>query len=85
MNLAQYYNWRANALTSLSYVYTIEESYKVLDWFDRIKGEEEYELTGHVTQESLRSIRDQTMNFNLYNDLMMRVWLYAPFIIAEKY
>lgn len=87
MNQQQHAVWRTDALDALNRRFTAEESKIVIEWFDRIKGADERDLTSNEFQEGLNVIRhvraELGAEHDLYIDMMMRVWMYAPLIIAE--
>jgi hypothetical protein len=80
MNHEQYLQWESDARLILLAVYDPNEVNKILQWFRGIKGDDERQLVGSETVDMLnRSIGD----FSLYRSLMIRVWYYAPYILAE--
>jgi hypothetical protein len=87
MDQQQYAAWRLVALAALRSIYTDEQCEVIIGFFDRIKGDEEDDLTGLKFQESLRVVRAEIIHaigFSLYHDMMARVWLYAPLILKAE-
>lgn len=84
MNSDQYRQWRFQAEISLLGAYSLRHTEFILSWFDGIRAEDERALTGPAIQECLRAIRSEMgEHWNLHNDLNMRLWLYAPYILAQ--
>lgn len=83
MNREQYAQWRADAARALSGRYKPEEIEIVLDWFDGIKGQEERDLIGSDEVDAMLVFVSARGAHDLYNSLMARVFVYAPFILKE--
>jgi hypothetical protein len=83
MNKEQYTKWRQDAASALQGVYSMQETEIILDWFDHIKGARECELVGPDVMGCLMTIAENDVNFDLHHNLMMRLWLYAPYILEE--
>lgn len=87
MDQHEYSQWRASAKVALAPRYCKTEVDAIIEWFDRIKGAEEMLLTGVKCQNAINVIRDSREKandtFDLYGDMMMRVWIYAPLIVQE--
>ena len=79
--------WRSDALISLLCRYTAADAEIILEWFDNMRGSDEYELTGLDFQVALQAIRDaqnsRGVPFDLHGDLMTRLWAYAPLILKS--
>lgn len=82
MNQEEYAQWRSDALVMLNLRYTTEESDIIIDWMDRIKGADERSLMGEI-RTHLDAILDLDKEWNLYNSLTYRMWLYAPHILRD--
>lgn len=83
MNAEQYAKWEEDARRALSGRYTAEEIEVVLDWFRRIKGSDERDLIGNDEVEAFLLFSGARGNFDLYNSLMARLFIYAPLILRE--
>jgi hypothetical protein len=85
MTTTEYNEWLFQAKVSLSGNYSEEDCFIVLCWFKSIdcviNTDKEIALTGTDVQECLSAIRSAVSPFSMYNDLMMRLWLYAPLIL----
>lgn len=86
MNEAEYRQWEMDARSSLSGKYSEEEIGTIIRWFKNIKGRHELDLAGSSIFDSMLNINN-TMNcdetWSLYNSLMCRLWVYAPYILKE--
>jgi hypothetical protein len=82
MNENEFSEWKSAALIALCSKYSFEESIKVVDWFDTIDTRKEINLVGEETVYSLLCVFRK--NFDLYNSLMIRLWVYAPYILKEQ-
>lgn len=92
MNHEECLKWEEDARAALLRIYSSEETEKILDWFRRIKGSNERDLIGDQAVEamlvfvSVRGRKDRPFSFgarDLYNSLMARLFIYAPFILEE--
>jgi hypothetical protein len=86
MDLFEYSDWRNDARAALGAVYDDLECRAIISFFDSITEDREAELTGETLQKSLNVVRKElakAQGFNLYHDLMVRVWIYAPLIIKS--
>lgn len=81
MNEKEYFKWRLDAAFSLAGIYSREEIVKILAWFDNIKGSSERELVGEEALEGFTKFHTNGKHWNLYNSLMSRLFVYAPFIL----
>ena len=85
MNEQEWYNWKSDAITSLRLKYSQEETDKIMNFFERIKGKRERLLVGDENVDKLCDLfEDQPFPFNLYTSLMMRLWFYAPYILLQE-
>lgn len=82
MNEEQYKKWRHDAIDSLHVKYSLRECVQIVRWFDDIDTRKEINLVGEGVVESLLNIFGK--HFNLYDSLMIRAWVYAPYILKEK-
>lgn len=83
MNKEEYLKWRMDAATCLMLRYNAEDTEKVLCWFDYIKGREERELVGDESVECMLKFVTSCDNFDMYNSLMCRLFIYAPLILKQ--
>ena len=81
MNQEEYKVWEQDAARALSGRYNQAEIETVLEWFRRIKGAEERDLIGHDEVEAMLLFVQAQGNFDLYNSLMARLFIYAPLIL----
>lgn len=82
MNREEYAKWRSDALVMLNLRYSPNESRVIIEWMDRIKGAAERDLMGEI-RTHLDAILDLDINWDLYNSLTYRMWLYAPYILID--
>lgn len=83
MNREEYARWEADADRALSGRYTPQERAIILAWFRSIKGQDERELIGNEQVEAMLVFVTAAGNFDLYNSLMARLFIYAPLILRE--
>lgn len=83
MNEQEYKAWEAAADVALSDRYVYADRQFVLDWFRRIKGQEERELIGNEEVDAMLKFVCARGNFDMYNSLMARLFIYAPLILKE--
>lgn len=81
MNQEEFKVWEHDAARALSGRYNQEEIETVLEWFRRIKGAEERDLIGDKALEGMSAFVAAKDNFDLYNSLMARLFIYAPLIL----
>lgn len=81
MNKQEYANWRREATICLLGKYNCQETAIILAWFDNMETDSEFLLTGSDVQECLGVVRGHIWPISMYNDMMMRLWLYAPLIL----
>lgn len=84
MTLEEYLKWRQDAKDALLKIYTEEQADKILYWFDRIKGQDERDMIGNDEVNAFLVFSSAGGKFNLYNSLMSRLFIYAPFILELK-
>jgi hypothetical protein len=84
MTSEEFAQWESDAKRALEARYTAEEIEVVIDWFRRIKGEDERELIGNDEVEAMLVFAGARENFDLYNCLMARLFIYAPLILREN-
>lgn len=75
--------WWVDAYKALRAKYDEKQSTKIVDWFYTIKASKEIALVGEEKMNALRVLYEGP-HFDLYHSLMYRMWVYAPYIIAEK-
>jgi hypothetical protein len=82
MNKEEYAQWELDASAALSKRYSYNKIMIILKWFRTIKTSKEIELVG---LEKLKDVirLNSGPHFSLYATLMMRVWVYAPYIIEK--
>lgn len=83
MNTQEFQKWEQDARQALLNLYTPAETEVVLRWFRNIKGQEERDLVGNEEVESMLKFVCAQSNFNMYNSLMSRLFIYAPLILKE--
>ena len=84
MNELEYKQWRLDAAMCLSCKYSESEVLTILRWFDRIKGAGERDLIGELRLNAFSdfsSAEPSDGKWSLYNSLMSRLWIYAPYIL----
>lgn len=84
MNHEEYLRWETDAARALSGRYTEEERGIILRWFRHIKGQEERDLIGNEEVDAMLKFVGAADNFDLYNSLMARLFIYAPLILKEE-
>ena len=84
MNHEEYLRWDADANRALAGKYTQEERAIILRWFRNIKGQEERELIGNEEVEAMLTFVGAAGNFDVYNSMMARLFIYAPLILKEE-
>ena len=84
MDSIQYKQWETDADRALSGKYNSEEREIILEWFRRIKGQDERDLIGNDGVEAMLTFVAAADNFDLYNSLMARLFIYAPLILREE-
>lgn len=83
MNQQEYRAWEGDADVALSGRYTQAERKIILKWFRTIKGADERDLIGHEEVEAMLVFVSARGKHDLYNSLMARAFVYAPFILEE--
>jgi len=83
MNQEEYRAWESDADVALSGRYVHAERKIILDWFRSIKGADERDLIGHEAVEAMLVFVCAQGKHDLYNSLMARAFIYAPFILEE--
>ncbi len=83
MNEQEYTIWENDARRALSGRYSEAEIKEVLDFFRCIKGADERELVGDKEVEAFLVFSDAKGNFDLYNSMMARLFIYAPLILRQ--
>lgn len=83
MNEEQYAQWEVDAARALSGRYTEAEIAIVIAWFYSIKGVDECELIGDEAVKAMLEFVRAKNNFDMYNSLMARLFIYAPLILAQ--
>lgn len=83
MNAEQYAAWEQDAARALSGRYTPQEVAIIIRWFSFIKGAGERDLVGDEAVEAMLVFVGARGRFDVYNSLMARLFIYAPFIIEE--
>lgn len=88
MNPDEYLKWQEDAYSALIRVYTEADTIKILDWFKYIKGSEERDLVGNRIVDSFDCIYQAWNNgsdsSSIYHSMMVRLWVYSPFIVKLK-
>lgn len=84
MDAVNYKQWRIDAGVALRCRYSNEEAITIITWMDNSLGKWEYALVGRDVMEAIQTI-DESHHYNLYNSLMMRMWLYAPYILNDTW
>lgn len=82
MNVQEYERWEQDARRALSGRYASEEIDTILGWFRSIKSVDERELIGDAEVRAMLTFVAARGNFDLYNSLMARLFIYAPLILA---
>lgn len=82
MNAEQYKHWERDASQALHGRYSQNEIDIVLGWFRAIKGSGEEDLIGEEAVKAMSTFVVARGNFDLYNSLMARLFIYAPLILA---
>lgn len=83
MNEQEYRKWEQDALRALSGKYSEQQALAVIDWFSRIKGSTEIELLGVDRAGAMLKFVDNGADFDLYDTLMARLFIYAPLILKQ--
>ena len=84
MDQEEYKKWENDAKHCLSVKYNQEEIGRILEWFRSIKASDERDLIGSDRVESFSQFYGYNKNWNLYDSLMARLWVYAPYILELK-
>ena len=84
MNEHEYLKWKLDATIALLAIYSKEDTVKILNWFDNIKGSAERDLVGETCVNAFQIFHTNGKHWNLYNSLMSRLFVYAPYIIASE-
>lgn len=84
MDQEQYAQWEDDARRALTGRYGAADIETILSWFRSIKGADERELVGHKEVEAMLTFVSARGNFDLYNSLMARLFVYAPLILLES-
>jgi hypothetical protein len=89
MNEEQYKKWSKDACEAMKRRgYTSQEIIILLCWFDCIKGSNERDLIGdaRLTAFGIFSCAEPMDNkWSLYDSMMARLFIYAPYILEEYY
>jgi hypothetical protein len=83
----EYYQFIGHLRAAMSNRYQPHEVEKIVDFFNRIKGGREYDLVGEEMMTTITNLRDlkiKSQPFDLYEDMMMRAWIYAPYILKTN-
>ena len=83
MNEAEFEQWLKDAATCLACRYSKDEVETIMWWFRRIKGSDERRLIGKARLEAM-SVFTEGPQWSLYDSLMARLWVYAPYILKQK-
>jgi hypothetical protein len=83
MNQTEYAEWERDAYMALGGKYTIDEIIIILEWFAGIKGQDERDMIGNEAVEAHLVFVTAGGKFDLYNSLMSRLFIYAPFILEQ--
>ena len=87
MNEIEYAKWRKDAGEAMGRRgYTIGEIVYLLNWFDRIKGSGERDLIGEARLNAFSVFscaKPMDGKWNLYDSMMARLFIYAPYIVEE--
>lgn len=83
MNEEQWKEWESNAKLALFPKYTPEEIDQVLKWFKSIKASKEKDLIGEEALSAMLTFVSAGDNFDMYNSLMARLFIYAPLILKS--
>jgi hypothetical protein len=82
MNKQEYLKWQIDATFALAGIYTKAEIVKIMLWFDNIRGRHERDLVGDASVDAFLTFHIGDKHWNLYNSLMSRLFVYAPYILA---
>ncbi len=83
MNEKEYLKWQQDARRALSGRYSDDEIDIVLSWFRGIKGQAERDMVGSAEVDAMLVFVSAGKRFDMYNSLMARLFVYAPFILDE--
>lgn len=84
MNEREYLNWEQDVLHCLSVKYSEEEIWQILYWFQNIRSSGERDLIGQKRIDAFQKFFPYNDKWNLYDSMMVRVWVYAPYILEMK-
>lgn len=84
MNQEEYAQWELDAARALQSRYNQAQITCVLRWFRGIKGADERELVGDAAVDGMLVFVCAKDNFDIYNSLMARLFVYAPLILREE-
>lgn len=83
MNQQDYCIWEEDARRALSGRYAFADRETILDWFRRIDGANERDLIGSEAVDAIQVFTGARAQFDRYNSLMARLFIYAPLILNE--
>ena len=83
MNEQEYAQWENDANWALTGKYTGPEANIIIGWFRSIDGRQERNLIGDEAVDAFQIFCAAKGNFNLYDSLMSRLFIYAPLILKE--
>lgn len=83
MTPTEYEKWREDARQALLNLYTEPQTQQVLHWFDNIKAKKEFDLVGHDEVNAMIIFVQARNNYNAYNSLMARLFIYAPLLLKK--
>ena len=83
MNEKEWNKWVHDANIALGLLYSTEDTAIIIDWFSRIKTRKEIDLVGEEVVEAASVFICAKDNFNVYNSLMARLFIYAPLILKD--
>lgn len=82
----EYNTWKADMKEALSKVYTLEEAEIIVNWWDNINANQEFEWFGIDFIEALNAefmYASDSFRVAEYRNWCARVWLYAPNILND--
>jgi len=81
MTPAEFEIWKQDAKQALLNKYNEEDTNRILEWFTYFDGADEELLVGRKGTDAMQVFFKRMKPFDLYNSLMARIWLYAPYIL----
>lgn len=87
MDMEEYKKWLKDAAICLAVKYTSEEAQIIISWFVNIRGSHERELVGSNRVNAFTTFCSHNPpdgKFSVYDTMMSRLWIYAPYILDEE-